>query len=158
MHTDGERQSDINEAPPPDSPKREWITSITGHDVRIEDQHTTNPSLGLFYRCEWSDPTDNICGRTWEKEYVFGEDSEMLLDYCRRHHKAIRKSIEKASNHNPDLDMDMVPTFYLSKATGEYNRAQQRKATPSKAPREADVDSDDDNSTQPSVWKIPQLR
>ena len=149
MHTDGERQSDINEAPPPDSPKREWITSITGHDVRIEDQHTTNPSLGLFYRCEWSDPKDNICGRTWEKEYVFGEDSEMLLDYCRRHHKAIRKSIEKASNHNPSLDMDMVPTFYLSKATGEYNRAQQRKATPSKAPREADVDSDDDNSTQP---------
>ena len=136
--------------PSPGSPKREWITSITTHDVRIEGQDTSNLSLGLFYRCEWSDPKDNICGRTWEKEYVFGTDSEMLMDYCRRHHKAIRASIEKASKHNPDLDMDMTPTFYLSKASGEYNREQQRKRTPSKASKAIEDESEDDCDTHAS--------
>ena len=74
----------------------------------------------------------------------------MLMDYCRRHHKAIRASIEKASKHNPDLDMDMTPTFYLSKASGEYNREQQRKRTPSKASKAIEDESEDDCDTHAS--------
>ena len=79
----------------------------------------------------------------------------MLQDYCRRHHKAIWASIEKASKHNPDLDMDMVPTFYLSKATGEFNRAQQLKSTPlkstsRKATKAAAEDSEEECDTHAS--------
>jgi hypothetical protein len=79
----------------------------------------------------------------------------MLQDYCRRHHKAIWASIEKARKHNPDLDMDMVPTFYLSKATGEYNRAQELKSTPlkstpSKSANASADDSEDECDTHAS--------
>ena len=44
----------------------------------------------------------------------------------------------------------MTPTFYLSKASGEYNRAQQLKSTPSKDPKAAADASDDDCDTHAS--------
>ena len=113
--------------PQPETPKREWITRIVAHDCRIDEPSSVFPSLGLYFRCEWSDPKDNICGRTWENEFVFGEGSEMLLDYCRRHHKSIWATIDKARAHNPDMDMNLEATSYLTRVMAEVNRAKMTK-------------------------------
>ena len=132
--------------PPPDPPKREWITSVTAHSVRIDDNDPNSqfPSLVLYYRCEWCDPKDNVSGRTWETEYVFGEDSEILLDYCRRHHRGIRASIKRAQGLNPNLDMDMEATKYLFLATLEYNKAHPIHSPVSRATNPQRSVSDDD--------------
>ena len=120
-----------NEMRRPGTPRREWITRITSHDVRIENvlYGDSQPNLGLYYRCEWRDPDENELGRTWENEYVFGKDSDMLLDYCKRHHKAIFASIKKSREHNKDLDMDMEPTFYLTLAMSQINAAKRKQSS-----------------------------
>ena len=158
-HVGNDDPSHDQSLPQPDTPKREWITSIQTHDCRIDDPDSQFPSLGLYFRCEWSDPKDNISGRTWENEYVFGEGSEMLLDYCRRHHKSIWATINKAQRHNPDMEMNMEATAYLTRAMAEVNQAKRDRAArsqssqsiPSEGEEPDGIDSmPDGNDTQAS--------
>ena len=143
LFVESESEGHDHDVPQPDTPKREWITKISSHDVRIDDPGSKFPSLALYYRCEWCDPTDNICGRTWENEYVFGDGSEMLLDYCKRHHKSIYATIARARAHNPDLDMNMMPTKYLTMAMAQVNKDKQIKASRTPASQSTNVEDDD---------------
>ena len=71
---------EIREHSRADLPMAEWITKITGHDVRIEEliEGDYEPGLGLYFRCEWCNPYEQVIGRTWETEITFGEGSELL--------------------------------------------------------------------------------
>ena len=122
-----------------DRPYLEWIHKITGHDVRLEELilGDDEENLGLYFRCEWVDPQDNVSGRTWETEITFVENSEMLYDYIKRHHKSIDNRIIKACSDYPGLDVEHVK--HLNKVWGDITKAKEARA-------EQGIASDQDES------------
>ena len=142
----------------------EWITKITGHDVRIEEliEGDYEPGLGLYFRCEWCNPYEQVIGRTWETEITFGEGSELLTDYITRHNKALWTAVDRALENNDGLEMECLTVRYLNEITGKITKAKEAKAAQHTASVPAEDDSSDDQggddpddidtqaSTQPS--------
>ena len=120
---------EIREALRHDKPMPEWIQKITGHDVRVEEliEGDNEPGLGLYFRCEWCNPHDEITGRTWETEITFGEDSDLLNDYVKRHNKALWTAVDRALYNNDGLDMECLTMRYLHRITGDITKARQAK-------------------------------
>ena len=133
-----------------DLPLREWITKITGHDVRVEELITGDdePGLGLYFRCEWCNPYDQITGRTWETEITFGEGSELLNDYVKRHNKALWTAVDRALEVNDGLDMEDLTMRYLLRITGDITKAKKTKDSQTNA---SEPDDDEPPAGQDEV-------
>ena len=131
-----------------DLPMREWITQITGHDVRVEEliAGDDEPGLGLYFRCEWCNPYDQVTGRTWETEITFGDNSELLNDYIKRHNKSLWTAIDRALENNDGLDMEDLTMRYMLRITGEITKAKQAKELA--ASQESSVEPDADESPE----------
>jgi hypothetical protein len=114
-----------------DLPLPEWITNIIGHDVRVEQliAGDNEPGLGLYFRCEWCNPYDEVTGRTWETEITFGDDSDILNDYIKRHNKSLWTAIDRALENNDGLEMEGLTMRYMLRITGDITKAKQAKAT-----------------------------
>ena len=152
---DGDDQDEWEVSQPSQEPQPEhhpesfWISTITSHDVRLEklNDGDYDPTLRLYFRTQWSDPSDKTIGRSWEPETTFDDDSDILYDYVASHYRSIQTAIVRAQEINPEMDLD--PPKYYHRVIADRKKKKEELEMDSAS--DDSPSENDDTGTQESV-------